>query len=134
MAREDVVHVLRHFREALVPDGVMLDLQVIRPHPVIEVEGAVVCEIDGGPLFETADAAAAAVDAMVGAGLLVEEAIDDHYVLKHYPTGTSLVEDFAPKKRELPAEAVPLLESVAGECVVRERCRLRRLRAASPGS
>jgi hypothetical protein len=128
MEPEDVVHVLRRFREALAPDGVMLDLQVIRPHPVVEVDGAVVCEIDGGPLLETADAAAAAVDELVAAGLLVEEAVDDHDVRKHYSTGATLVEDFTPKKRKLPAEAVPLLKSVARECVVRERCRLRRLR------
>jgi hypothetical protein len=132
MESEDVVHVLRRFREALLPDGLMLDLQVIRPDPVVEVDGAVVCEIDGRPLFVTADAAAAAVDEMVSAGLLVEEAVDDHDVLKHYPSGAVLVEEFAPKKRKLPAEAVPLLTSIARECVVRERCRLRRLRVASP--
>jgi hypothetical protein len=110
----------------------LLDLQVIRPHPVVEVDGAVVCEIDGSPLFETADAAAAAVDEMVSDRRLVEEAIDDHDVLKHYPSGSALAEDFAPKKRKLPAEAVPVLESVTSECVVRERCRLRRLRIAVP--
>jgi hypothetical protein len=131
MESEDVVHVLRRFREALLPDGLMLDLQVIRPHPVVEVDGAVVCEIDGSPLFVTADTATAAVDEMVSAGLLVEEAVDDHDVLKHYPSGSALVEDFAPKKRKLPAEAVPVLASVTSECVARERCRLRRLRVAA---
>jgi hypothetical protein len=50
MESEDVVHVLRRFREVLLPDGLMLDLQVIRPHPVVEVDGAVACEIDGSPL------------------------------------------------------------------------------------
>src|SRR5919106_40194 len=108
MAAEDVVHVLRRFREALVPAGVMLDLQVIRPDPVVEVGGAPVCEIDGS--------------------LLVEEAVDDHDVLKHYSSGAELVEDLASKPRKLPPEAVPVLERLERPCVVRERCRLRRLR------
>ncbi|SRR6266516_1780913 len=128
MEPEDVVHVLRRFREAVVPDGLMVDLQVIRPDPVVEVDGVAVCEIDGGPLFATADPAAAAVDAMVSAGLLVEEAVDDHDVRKHYATGAELVAEFAPKERKLPPEAIPLLERVDRDCVVRERCRLRRLR------
>jgi hypothetical protein len=130
MEPKDVGHVLRRFREALVPEGLMLDLQVIRPHPLVEVGGVAVCEVDGSRLFATADAAAAAVDAMLDAGLLIEEAVDDHDVLKHYATGAELVEDFAPKMRKLSAEAIALLEPVDRECVVRERCRLRRLRVA----
>ena len=128
MEAEDVVHVLRRFREALVPEGLILDLQVIRPDPAVEVDGTRVCEIDGEPLFATADTAAAAVDELVRAGLLAEEAVDDHDVLKHYSSGAELVEDQATKPRRLPAEAIPLLEAVERPCVVRERCRLRRLR------
>lgn len=128
MAPEDVVHVLRRSREALVPGGTILDLQVIRPDPVVEADGGVLCEIDGAPLFATADSAVAAVDALVAEGLLVEEAVDDHDVRKHYSSGPELVRDLAPKARSLPAEAIPLLESLERECVVRERCRLRRLR------
>src|ERR671936_2950640 len=131
MEPEDVVHVLRRFREALVPEGLMLDLQVIRPHPVVEVDGAEVCSIDGSPLFASADPAAAAVDEMVRARVLVEEAVDDHDVRKHYATGALVVEDFATKERTIPPEAIPLLEQIDHECVVRERCRLRRLRVAA---
>jgi len=133
MAPEDVVHVLRRFREALVPEGLILDLQVIRPDPVVEVDGTVFCEIDGSPLFATADSAVAAVDGMVTVGLLVEEAVDDHDVLKHYPSGAELVTDMLPRPRKLPADSISVLESVEQECVVRERCRLRRLRSATAG-
>jgi hypothetical protein len=126
------VHVLRRFREALVPNGVVLDLQVIRPHPRVEADGRVLCEIDRGPLFVGADAARAAVDLLVEERLLVEEAFDDHDVLKHYDTGAALVDDFAPKKRRLPDEMIPVLNALAAECVVRERCRLRRLRRIAP--
>jgi len=125
---EDVVHVLRRLREALVPEGIVLDLQVIRPHPLAEADGRVLCEIDGSPLFVGADAACAAVDLLVGEQLLEEEAVDDHDVLKHYETGAALVDDFASSERTIPAEAVRSLQAIESECVVRERCRLRRLR------
>ena len=122
------MHVLRRLREALVPEGIVLDLQVIRPHPLVEVDGAVVCEIDGSPLFVGADAARAAVDLLIAERLLEEEAVDDHDVLKHYTSGAALVEDFADSDRKIPAEAIPRLHAIERECVVRERCRVRRLR------
>jgi hypothetical protein len=125
---EDVVHVLRRFRDALGPRGLVLDLQVIRPNPVVEVDGADVCEIDGSPLFATADPAAAAIDAQVEAGLLVEEGRDDHDVRKHYASGAELVSDFEDSRRDLPADWIPRLLRVETPCAVRERCRTRRLR------
>jgi hypothetical protein len=121
------VHVLRNMVEAVKPDGLVFDLQVIRPNPTAEVNGRVVCEIEGEPLFRCADAATAAVDALIGAGRLVEQAVDDHDVRKHYANGIALVDDFADKKRQVPDHAVPRLRAVAQPCLVRERCRLRRL-------
>ena len=123
------MHVLRRSHEALAPDGTMLDLQVIRPDPRVEtVDGRLLCEADGTPLFEYADAAREAVDLFIRERLLEEEAVDDHDVAQHYSTGVELVEDWEPKKRTLPVERLPFLRSFQRECVVRERCRLRRLR------
>jgi hypothetical protein len=124
---EDVVDVLRNMVEVVKPGGLVLDLQVIRPDPVVEVDGRVAFEIDGEPLFRMADAAAAAVDAFINAGLLREQAVDDHDVRKHYATGPELVEDFANKERKLHASALSELRLLARPCAVRERCRLRRL-------
>jgi hypothetical protein len=124
------VHVLGRMLEAVAPGGVVLDLQVIRPNPMVELDGDLVCEIDGEPLLEWADAAAAAVDARIAAGGLVEEARDDHDVRKHYPDGPGLVADFADSRRTIPADAVPFLQTVLRPMVVRERCRVRRLRVA----
>jgi hypothetical protein len=121
------VHVLRRFRDTLRPGGIVLDLQVVRPHPRVESEGRLLCEIDGDPLFVGADAARTAVDLLVAEGLLEEEAVDDHDVLTHFPNGRTLVEEFAPKERTVPVDAIPLLDAHERECVVRERCRLRRL-------
>jgi hypothetical protein len=120
--------------EAVKPSGLVLDLQVVRPNPVVETGGLEVCEIDGEPLFRTADAAAAAVDAAIHVGLLVEQAIDDHDVRKHYDSGADLVDDFAGKRRTLPARAVPILRALRQPCAVRERCRLRRLQVPGAGS
>ncbi len=122
--------VLDRMIEATAPGGVVLDLQVIRPDPSVEVDGRVVCEIDGEPLFRMADAATAAVDARIAAGDLVEEAVDDHDVRKHYSDGAELVEDIAQSIRDLPAERVPELRALKRPLVVRERCRLRRLRVS----
>jgi hypothetical protein len=113
--------------EAVTPGGLVLDLQVIRPNPVVEVDGQQVCEIDGEPLFHTADAATTAVDALVATGKLVEQAIDEHDVREHYANGADLIDAFAGKKRQLPTSALPSLVALTQPCLVRERCRLRRL-------
>jgi hypothetical protein len=124
---EDVVHVLHTMVDAVRPSGLVLDLQVIRPDPVVEIDGRVVCGIRGGRLFAQADAAVAAIDALIRTGELVEQGVDDHDVRKHYATGRDLVADFATKERRLPTEAMPMLEAHDTPCVVRERCRLRQL-------
>jgi hypothetical protein len=124
---EDVVHVLRNMVDAVKPGGTVLDLQVIRPNPVVESDHRILCEIDGEALFRKADAATAAVDALVLSGRLVEDAVDDHDVRKHYLNGADLIEDFADKERRIPDAAMTDLRRVKGPCVVRERCRLRRL-------
>src|SRR5712691_10398719 len=114
--------------EAVRPGGIVLDLQVIRPDPRAEVDGRLICEIDGEALFIKADAAAAAVDALVVAGRLSEEAVDDHDVLKHYANGADLLDDWERSARRPAAAAVPRLRAIRGPCLTREHCRLRRLR------
>ena len=121
------MHVLRNMVDAVKPGGLVFDLQVIRPDPTVETDGQVVCEIDGEPLFRGADAATAAIDALVRTRHLVEQAVDDHDVRKHYANGAELVEDFAGKQRRLPEHALPRLRTLTRPCVVRERCRLRQL-------
>lgn len=114
--------------EVVKRGGLVLDLQVIRPDPEVVVDGRVVAEIDGSPLFEWADAATAAVDARIATGDLVEEAVDDHEVRKHYSDGAELVEDVAASKRRFPEAVVPAVAAIERPLFVRERCRLRRLR------
>ena len=116
---------------AIRSGGVILDLQVIRPNPHVESASELICEIDGEPLLQQADAATAAVDALIRSGRLIQEATDDHDVRKHYPNGTDLVDDFEGKARSIPKEALPRLHAITQSLVVREHCRLRRLVVAS---
>jgi hypothetical protein len=128
---EDVVNALSRMIDAAEPGGLILDLQVIRPNPYVELDGRVVARMDGEPLFEWADAATTAVDARIAAGDLVEQAVDDHDVRKHYSDGADLVDDVAGSKRRFPDEVVPMLLTIERPVIVRERCRLRRLRVRS---
>jgi hypothetical protein len=120
---------------AVRPGGLVLDLQVVRPDPVIESGEERICEICGDPIFATADAATAAIDSAIATGLLAQEAIDDHQVRTHFRTGPELVDDFEGKTRRIPEEALPKLLATTGAVTMRERCRLRRLRIpAAKGS
>ena len=122
------MHVLGRMIEAVKPGGLILDLQVVRPDPQVEVNGRVVAWIEGESLFRWADAATAAVAARIEAGDLVEEAVDFHEVREHYADGAELVERFAESKRRLPDQFVPRVSAIEEPLVTRERCRLRRLR------
>lgn len=119
------MHVLGRMIEAVKPVGLILDLQVIRPDPQVELNGRVVAEIDGEPLFRWADAATQAVDVRIEADDLLEEAVDDHDVREHYSDGAELVERFAGSKR-------PLSEEVASRLATIEEPLVRRLRAGQP--
>lgn len=128
MEREDVVRVLHRCRVALVPGAVMLDLQVIPPEPVVEVYGAAICSLEDGGLLDDAATATGVVDELVERGLLYEDGVDDHEVLHHCSSGPALIEYFQPKRRSIPVHAIPLLAATDRPCVVREACRMRRLR------
>jgi hypothetical protein len=124
---KDVVNVLHNMIRAVRTGGIILDLQVIRPDPRVELANELICEIDGAALFKKADAATAAVDAAITAGTLIEQVVDDHDVRAHYPSGLDLIEDFGDKLREIPGRAIPRLRAITQPLVIRERCRLRRL-------
>src|SRR4051812_3457598 len=99
--------------EAVKPGGLILDLQVIRPDARIELNGRLIAEIDCEPLFRWADAAAAAVQARILAGDLVEEAVDDHDVREHYTNGAEVVDAFATSKRRIPVDLVPAIAAIS---------------------
>jgi SAM-dependent methyltransferase len=131
MERDEVVHALRRFGRILAPNRAILDLQVVPPEPTIEVNGECVCRLEGGTLLKDAAAAAAAIDEEIARGLLREEAVDDHHVLRHFPTGAALVEHFRTRPRSVPTLCAPTVEGSTRRHIVREACRLRRLGIAA---
>ena len=122
------MNVLGMMVEAVKPGGVVLDLQVIRPKPRVESGGRVVCEYLADELFRKADAAAAAVDALIARDRFFEEAVDDHDVLQHFDDGADLLAELTDPEQSLPAEAIPILRALRRACEMRDHCRLRRLR------
>lgn len=122
------MHVLRRMIDGVRSGGIALDLQVIRPNPRAESEHLVICDIDGEPLFAKADAAAAAVQTLIAAGELTEEAVDDHDVLKHYSSGTDLLDDWERSGRRPLGDGAARLREMRRPCISREHSRLRRLR------
>ena len=125
------MNALSRMIEAARPGGHILDLQVIRPDPYIELEGRAIARIDGAGLFAWADAAVAAIDDRIAAGDLVEQTVDDHDVRKHYSDSADLVDDVASSRRSLHDADVPMLRELRRPLVVRERCRTRLLRVSS---
>ena len=123
------MYVLRNMISAVKPGGHVLDLQVIPPNPVVELDDEIVCELDGTPLLRQAAAAAAAINDLIALGRLGEEAVDDHDVRNHYRTGADVVDDFADSRRNIPKDVIPRLLECDGPVVVRERCRLRSLKS-----
>jgi hypothetical protein len=121
------VDVLGRMVAAVRDEGIVLDLQVLPWTATVESDGCARCAVQSDALFARARAAAAAVDDFAASGRLVEEARDDHDVLKHYAHGVELVDDFAGQEERLPVEALPRLRALEGPCVIRHRCRLRRL-------
>lgn len=122
-----MVDVLHNMIDAVRSGGLVLDLQVFRPDPVVESGGRDICKVDGKPLFLTADAASAAVDDLVSRGSLAEQAVDDHVLRTHYATGADVIADFSGKGRTLSPEAIPRLRALDRPCTMRELSRLRRL-------
>ncbi len=134
MEPADVTPALHRFRDALVPGGLVLDLQVIPPAAVVEAGGAVVCTLEDETLLRRAASAAAIVDRFVTNGLLHEEAVDDHTVARHFPDGAALARHVETGDRLIPARALQTVEAIAGPCLIREACRLRRLRVPTTGT
>jgi len=83
-----------------------------------------VTTLDGESLFVRADAAVAAIDALVAAAVLVEEAAEDHDARTHFASGAEIADTL----RQRPPRDEAATRAIAGPCVVLERCRIRRLR------
>jgi hypothetical protein len=120
MEPEGIVHALRHLCEALVPGGIVLDLQAIRPSGRVEVDGNPIGRIDDDVFFARARQAVAGLDALIDEGLLARGREMRFETLVRYDAGAELVKAITDSsERRLPDELAARLAD-AGPCVVRE--------------
>lgn len=120
---------LRDLLRALVPGGLVVDLLSVPPPEHVEAAGEVIGELDNSAFFARAIPAAAGLDALAAAGVLVHEHEERLSILVRYPTGADLADDVAQRTySRLPATLEPRVRAIAGPCELRSPCLVRRFR------
>jgi hypothetical protein len=131
MEPEGVVDVLRRLLEALRPGGGVVDLLSVPPPRTVEVEGAIIGELDQTTFFPRAQAAAAGLDALAAEGVLTSGHQERFPILIRYPTGADAVEDVGQSTyTRMPHELARHLEAIPGPVVIRESCLVRTFRTS----
>lgn len=129
MEPEGVVDVLRKLLQALVPGGVVVDLTAVPPNAQVEVDGAVLGELDGSAFFPRAEEATAGLDALAHEGLLLLEGEERLSILVRYPTGRDAVEDVEQRTyTRMPAELARRVKAIAEPVPIREHSLVRAFR------
>ncbi len=131
MPTEGVGNALSNVLAAVIPGGIVLDLQTVRPPLRVEAAGQVVCELESGGFYARADANERVMMDAVRDGRMRLEAEERLEVLHRYSTGAELVADADSKQRTIPRAMRPAVAAIASECILREPCRTRRLRVLS---
>jgi hypothetical protein len=126
---ESVVNALRRVHSAVVPEGLVLDMQPFAARPPVEAEGARLGTLDMREWAALVADVAELVDETIASGLFREEGSRRYEVLETFHDGTEFVEtvsDWTGTKisRSLAARA----KRVAPPLVIRESVRLRLLR------
>jgi hypothetical protein len=127
---ESVVSALHRIHSALVPGGLVLDMQPVGLRPPVESNGQRLGSLDMREWRVTIDHVAALVDQTIADGLFVEEAGRRYDVLETFDDGKELVKTvrewtgtkISPTLAARVERAMPLL-------TIRESVRLRALRA-----
>jgi hypothetical protein len=126
MEPEDVVDVLRHLLEALVPGGSVVDLTSVPPDGVVEVDGEIIGSLDESAFFPRATANAAALDDLVAQGVLALRTEERFPVVIDYWNGADAIADVAERSYgRMPEEVAARLSLVAGPVSIREFCFVR---------
>ena len=91
MALESVVNALHRIHSALVPGGLVLDMQPVGPRPPVESNGQRLGSLDMREWRVTIDHVAALVDETIAKGLFAEEAERRYDILETFDDGKELV-------------------------------------------
>jgi len=125
------VHALRKVHEALVPEGVLLDMHPIPPSTRAEVDGRSLGELDDEEFMETVGQTEAALDETVAEGLFVFETELEFDWLERFDSGKELIEDVESwGDVRIPTRVAARILSAEPPVDVWERVVLRRFRAS----
>jgi hypothetical protein len=91
VALESVVNALHRIHSALVPGGLVLDMQPVGPRPPVESNGQRLGSLDMREWRVTIDHVAALVDETIAKGLFAEEAERRYDILETFDDGKELV-------------------------------------------
>jgi hypothetical protein len=87
------VHALRNVHQALVPDGMLLDMHPIPPSTRVEVDGRSLGELDDAEFMEAVAQTEAGLEETVAEGLFVFETEREFDWLERFDSGQELIED-----------------------------------------
>ena len=130
MPLESVVNALRRIHAALVPGGVLVDMQPVGPRPPVEANGQRLGSLDMREWRQTIDDVAALVDQTLTDGLFAEERGRRYDVLETFDDGEELVQTVSAwTGTKISRTLAARVERATPPLRIRESVRLRVLRA-----
>ena len=124
------MHALHRIHSALVPGGLVLDMQPVGLRPPVELNGERLGSLDMREWRVTIDHVAALVDETIADGLFVEEAERRYDLLETFHDGKELVETVREwTGTKISPTLVARVERATPPLTIRESVRLRALRA-----
>lgn len=130
MPLESVVHALHQIHAALVPGGLVLDMQPVAPRPPVEADGKRLGSLDMREWRRlTIDPVAELVDDAIAGGLFGEQGERRYEVLETFDDGKELVATVREwTGTKISRSLAALVERSAPPLKIREGVRLRLLR------
>ena len=124
------MHALHQIHAALVPGGLVLDMQPVAPRPAVEAEGKRLGSLDMREWRrDTIDPVAELVDEAIAGGLFEERGEREYEVLETFDDGKELVEEVRDwTGTKISRSLAARLERSAAPLTIREGVRLRVLR------
>ena len=125
------MHALRKIHEALVPEGILLDMHPIPPSTRAEVDGRSLGEFDDAEFMDTVAQTEAALNETVTEGLFALETELEFDWLERFDSGEELIEDVESwGDVRIPKDLAARIRSAQPPVDLWERVVLRRFRAA----
>ena len=130
MPLESVVNALHRIHSALVPGGLVLDMQPVGPAPPVESNGQPLGLLDMREWRVTIDHVAALVDETIAKGLFAEEAERRYEILETFDHGKEFVETVREwTGTNISQTLAARVERAMPPLTIQESVRLRALRA-----